>query len=126
MSSQHLFQIQSTIIVLLMILGILKRKNRKFHVRTMSTVIIWDIVLILQIELSRDAVYKAVTVNDNSNILNFHVSLAISTVLLYFAMIYTGRKFLKDPSMRPLHGRLGRTAFALRLLTYITSFFIVK
>ena len=52
-------QSQSLCIVLLMLAGILVRKNRKLHVRVMSVAMVWDILLILQIELSRSAILKA-------------------------------------------------------------------
>lgn len=125
--SQLIFQTQSTIIVLLMTYGVLQRKNRKLHVRTMSTVIIWDILLVLQIELSRNAILKASKAISNPAILNIHILLAISTVLMYFGMLYTGRKVLKnDQNIRSIHKKMGITTYILRILTYITSYFAVN
>ena len=90
----------------------------------MLTVIIWDILLVLQIELNRGAVAKAVKVVSNRMILNIHVGLALSTVLIYFAMLYTGGKVLKNNlSYRKKHKWLGLLTVTLRLLTYMTSFF---
>jgi hypothetical protein len=124
--SAVLFQIQSSIIVLLMIWGVSKRRVRNLHVKIMSSVIIWDIILILQIELSRGAVAKASKVSKNHWLMNLHVSMAVATVLLYFVLIYSGRKLLKgDEQIRNLHQRTGMSAFSLRLLTYVTSFFVV-
>ena len=92
----------------------------------MSSAIIWDILLILQIELGRGAINKASQAMTNTMMLNIHVSIAVSTVLLYFALIYTGRKFLKgQTSIRPLHRKLGISAVIMRTLTFITSFFAV-
>jgi len=125
--SAVIFQIQSTLIVLLMIFGISKRHIQKLHVKIMSAVIIWDIILILQIELTRGAIAKASKVMVNPMLLTFHVFIAVTTVLLYFALIYTGRKMLTgDYSVRPLHQKLGKSAFSLRMLTYATSFFVVN
>ena len=60
----------------------------------------------------------------NPMILSIHVSLALSTVALYFALIYTGRKKLKGREKNPrLHFLLGVSALVFRTLTYITSFF---
>jgi uncharacterized membrane protein YozB (DUF420 family) len=126
MTSAYIFQIQSALIFSLMCLGILKRKNRKQHVPIMATVLIWDIILILQIELGRSAVEKAAKAMTNPMMLNIHVSIAVSCVVLYLFLIFTGRKLLKnDHSIRTLHKRLGWSAFTLRLLTLITSFFTV-
>jgi uncharacterized membrane protein YozB (DUF420 family) len=121
--STIIFQIQSTLIVMLLIFGVLKRKNRKLHIRTMLTAIIWDIFLVLQIELTRGAINKASQVTENPMLLNIHVSLAMTTVLLYFAMLFTGNKLKKGfESVRTQHMILGYTTFIIRMLTYITSF----
>ncbi len=124
--SQTVFQIQSTLIVLLMSLGIIKRKNRKLHVPIMLTAIVWDIILVLQIEFTRSAIAKASKAVENSTILNVHVALALTTVLFYFVMLHTGRKLLKgDSRIRSKHALIGKITYLLRLATYITSFFVV-
>lgn len=107
--------------------GIYLRCQRSMHIKMMLSAIIWDILLILQIELSRDAVAKATEVIKNSMILNIHVSLAISTVVLYVAMIITGRKLYKGSlTIRPKHKVLGWLTYTVRILTLITSFWAVK
>ena len=126
MTSAVVFQIQSFCIYALMLFGITKRKQRKIHVPTMITVLTWDIILILQIELNRSAVEKAAKALINPWILNIHVSLALSCVIFYFLLIYTGRKLLQgDHSARARHRFFGWSAFILRTLTLITSFFAV-
>ena len=120
------FQIQSIIVYSLMVFGISKRKQRKVHVPTMITVLTWDILLILQIELNRGAVEKASKALINPLILNIHVSFAVSCVVFYLLLIYTGKKLLKgDNNYRLRHRIFGWTAFTLRTLTLITSFFAV-
>ena len=126
MSTATLFQIQSFLILSTMTLGVYLRKKRSVHIKLMATTIIWDILLILQIELTRSAIIKASKAVTNAMMLNIHVSIAVLTVLFYFAMIYTGRKFLKgDNSVRPLHKKLGWTTWSLRILTFVTSFWAV-
>ena len=118
-----LFQIQSAIILALMIFGVTKRRVRKVHVRTMSIVIIWDILLVLQIELSRSAIETASRGSENPIPLLIHLFFAISSVLLYFVMIWSGRKILKgDSSVRKLHRSAGWTTLIFRVLTLVTSF----
>lgn len=124
--SAVIFQVQSTIILLLIYFGIYHRRNRILHVKTMITAIIWDVVLILQIELTRKAIATALKPAENSFILNFHITIAVTTVLLYGSLFYTGRKMLKgEYQIRPRHKMLGMTAATLRTLTYITSYFAV-
>jgi uncharacterized membrane protein (DUF4010 family) len=126
MSSAAVFQIQSLCIYALMVFGILKRKNRKIHVPTMIAVLSWDIILILQIELSRNAVEKASKALVNPILLNVHVSFAVSCVIFYLLLIYTGRKLLNgENEFRLRHRLFGWTAFTLRTLTLVTSFFAV-
>lgn len=125
--SAIIFQIQSTLIVGLMIFGVMKRRQRSLHVKTMVSVIVWDILLVLQIELNRGALAKAVGVAKNYWLLNFHVSIAVTTVIIYFALIMTGRKILAgNNEIRTNHKKLGFSALILRLITYITSFMIVN
>lgn len=126
MNTALLFQIQSFLILSLIIFGVYVRRNRSLHVKTMATAITWDIILILQIELSRGAIVKASKAMTNQMWLNIHVSIAVTTVLLYFGLIYTGRKMLNNQeSIRPKHRVLGYTALVFRILTFVTSFLAV-
>jgi Na+/H+ antiporter NhaD/arsenite permease-like protein len=122
----RLMQSQSFCIVLIMLVGIIFRRRRQLHVKIMSVAMIWDVILILQIELSRSAILKASNAMSNALALNIHVSIAVSTVILYAFMIYTGRKLLKgETQIRPIHKRLGWTTFTMRILTFVTSFWAV-
>jgi hypothetical protein len=119
-------QIQSFCIVALMAVGIYVNKRRKLHVKLMSLAMIWDVALILQIEFSRSAILKASKAMDNALSLNVHVSIAISTVVFYCFMIYTGRAVLNgNNTFRKRHRALGYTTFILRILTFVTSFWAV-
>lgn len=110
-----------------MCLGILNRKNKQRHIPIMATVITWDIILILQIELNRKAVEKAMQALTNPMLLNIHITIAVSCVVLYFFLIFTGRKLLNNNfKVKKTHRILGWSAFILRLLTLITSFYAVK
>lgn len=119
-------QLQSAGIVLLMLAGIILRKKRRTHIQIMSLAMIWDVLLILQIELSRSAVAKASKVVTNPMMLNIHVFIALTTVLLYVFMVYTGRGILSgQEGIRFKHKILGYTTFFLRILTFVTSFWAV-
>ena len=128
--SAIIFQAQSLIIVALMLYGVSRvvkaKKERYRHVKIMKLVMIWDILLILQIELSRGAIMKASKVMENMVILNIHVSLAVATVLLYGLMAYTGKKVMGgDNTVLPKHKLLGRLTVCARLATLGTSFFVL-
>lgn len=129
MNTTLLFQIQSALIVLLMIVGIKNSKKRKLHVKIMLTSIIWDILLILQIELTRGAIEKVhgqLTIPMQRNpLLMVHLFFAIGSVVLYFFMMFSGRKILQGKtSCIKKHSLLGKVTFSFRVLTLLTSFFI--
>ena len=121
-----LMQVQSFCILLLIVGGIIVRRRRKWHVKIMSIAMAWDIILILQIELNRSAILKATRALTNPMILNVHISFAVSTVILYGFMIYTGRQLLSgNEKIKAQHRLLGWSTFILRILTFITSFWAV-
>ncbi|MFT6633618.1 MAG: hypothetical protein ACJAS4_003589 [Bacteriovoracaceae bacterium] len=90
--------------------------------KIMKAAIIWDLILVAQIELNRGAIMKASKVVSNPTILNIHVSLAVSSVLLYGIVYYTGTKLSKgDEKIRKWHKGLGIVTLTTRILTLITS-----
>ena len=130
MSSAIVFQLQSFLILSLMTWGIYLRCQRTIHIKMMVTAIIWDLLLIAQIELGRDAIHKAtqsMTISPlNQMILNIHILLALTSVVLYVCMIISGYKLLKGSlTIRPKHKRLGWMTYSIRILTFITSFWAV-
>lgn len=121
-----LMQGQSLCILLLMVVGAVVHRKRSLHVKIMSLAMIWDVILILQIELSRSAILKASNAATNAMILNIHVSIAVTTVILYGFMVHSGRKVLAgDHTVRVRHKRLGYLTLFMRTLTFITSFWAV-
>lgn len=128
MSSAVIFQIQSCSILILMYVGVILRRNHKLHIKLMGSAIVWDILLILQIELTRSAIVKASEsmMGNKSLILNVHVAMAITCVILYGFMVATGRQLLRgNNSIRPTHRLLGISTLLLRTLVFATSFFVV-
>ena len=125
MTSDIIFQTQSALIVMLLLYGFTQRKNRYRHVKMMKFAIIWDLLLVAQIELTRGAIMKASKVMVNPAILNIHVLLAVSTVILYFVIFYTGHKLLNGHRQyRKIHLPLGLITLTTRISTFITSFLI--
>lgn len=119
-----LFHVQSFMIVALMTVGLYNRKKRAKHITLMLTAIFWDFCLILQIELSRSAIKKAMDFSKHHFMLDVHLVLAISTVVLYVIMIYTGISIHKrhKKSFVPYHRSMGILTYLLRLATLVTSF----
>ena len=123
--SSLIFQIQSILILSLLFYGLYHRKNRYKHIKIMKSAIIWDLILVAQIEFTRGAILKASKVETNPALLNIHVSLAISTVLLYGIVFYTGTKLKNgNETIRTQHKTIGMITLTIRILTFITSILI--
>lgn len=123
--STIIFQTQSILIVALIFFGLKHRKNRFRHIRIMKTAIIWDLLLVAQVELTRGAIAKASNPFSNPLILNIHVTLAVSTIALYFLVFLAGRKLQNgEEGIRPVHRYLGILTVITRCSTLVTSFLI--
>jgi len=105
--------------------GVYYRKIKTKHIKLMGTGIIWDLILILQIELTRHAINTASKALTNPMILNIHVSFSVLTVLLYFTIIPTGLSLKKgNENIRKTHRFLGVTTLTSRTLVFITSIMV--
>ena len=123
--STIIFQVQSILIVALLLYGVSKRKNRFIHMKIMKVAIIWDLLLVGQIEPTRSTITTASKALENPMILNIHISLAVSSVLLYAFVWYAGAKLNNgDEGKRKWHKYFALTALVTRVLTLITSFLI--
>jgi len=123
MNTGLLLQTQSLLVLLLLIVGVIYRKNRKRHIKVMVSAIVWDLLLVLQIEFNRGVLTKAAGVSSNALALNIHVTIAFLTILSYIAVAYSGTRILKGmEGWRLRHRFLGLTALTLRILTFATSF----
>jgi hypothetical protein len=130
-TSTIIFQFQSFLILCVLFFGVYRRKTRKVHIKSMATAMLWDILLILQIELSRSAIVKAAGAVMGEKVdpmnLRIHLFFAISSVVLYGVMIFTGGKLLKgNLSIKPVHKFCGWTTIIFRVLTFVTSFWAVS
>ncbi len=122
MSSSVIFQIQSFLIVATLLFGVYHRRFKSKHMKIMKFAMAWDLLLVLQIELNRGAINKAAQALTNPLLLNIHVGLAVSTVLLYIPVFILGMKLSNgQESVRKPHKFLALTALTLRILTLITS-----
>lgn len=130
MTSATIFQIQSFLIMSIMIFGVYvikTTKNHRKHMFIMNSAMLWDIILILQIELSRGAINKASQVMTNTMLLKIHLFFAISSVLLYIYMFISGRKIMQgEHSRKVTHKRAGVLTLVFRILTFVTSFWAVS
>ena len=122
MNSSLIFQVQSVLIIALLFFGISKRKQKTTHIRIMKFAIAWDLLLVAQIELTRGAIATASKMTTNPALLNIHVFLAVSTVILYLFVYLAGTKLAGgDESVRLKHKILAGLTMCFRLSTFVTS-----
>lgn len=128
--SAVIFQTQSVAITALLLYGVSrvagKVKNRYQHMKIMKLAIIWDLLLIAQIELNRGAIAKASNAFENKTLLNVHILLAVGTVLLYIYLYQSGKKIDQgENNSRKPHKILGYAALTSRIIVLITSFLVL-
>lgn len=114
----------STLILLLILFGLIKRHNRKIHVPVMLSAFALDVGLVLVVEITRHAIEKAVVQTDNTFLL-FHIAVSLLTLVFYALLTVSGFKILKGYNEHlPTHRKLAYYFIAFRLTNYITSFWI--
>lgn len=120
-------QAQSFLALALMYAGVRLRRRRRVHVPVMAVTIVFDLLIILQIEVARSAVDTAARAASNSAMLNVHVALSVLYVLLLGPVVFYGRRLLRgDGAARAVHRPLAAAAVALRTLVFATSFWAAE
>ncbi len=113
----------SSVVLLLLLYGILKRRDRKRHISVMLTAFAIDLGLVLYIELNRGAVEQVV--EGVSGLLLFHILVSLTVLLLYVALTVFGIRLMQGkPGALWWHRRLAYVFIVGRLTNYITSFWI--
>lgn len=119
-----MFYIGSSVVLLILAIGIWQRRNRKVHIPLMISAFTLDVLLVLIIEIQRHAVEKLVA-QELSPFTMFHAGISLLVLLLYGAMGYTGYQLAKNNApFRPWHRSFSIAFVGLRLTNYVTSFFV--
>lgn len=122
-----MFVFISTLVLIIIALGLVFRHNRRIHIPLMSAAFIIDLSLVLIIELQRQAI-ENVIVNNNLFVW-FHVSVSSLVLVTYIVLAITGSKISKIPKSPELYQsklikihKLSSILFViLRLTNYVTS-----
>lgn len=108
-----------------LILGLIERKKRNFHMSLMLTGIIADILIVLVLEGTRSAIGTAVG-TPLTGLQYLHISVSLLAVLFYLPVLFLGY-FLAGQvddraKLRSRHLKFGVTAFVLRSVGWISMF----
>ena len=123
LDNNTVFPILSTVVLVLIALGLKYRKVNRLHIPLMLSAFAIDVGMVLWLEFNRMAVEKVM--GGVSGLLLFHVVVSIGVVILYVALISTGLKLFKKVTLSPtLHRNLAIAFIIGRLINYVTSFFV--
>ncbi len=114
----------ATVILFALAVGLALRHRRSVHPWIMGGCFVADLGLVLYLELTRGAV--ATAVKFSSNILNFHVTVAVATLVLYLVLVPSGYRILNGGGSRLWHRRAAWAFVVVRLATYLTAFFVPR
>ncbi len=129
MNNLHLV---SAITLGIIFLGLVFRRKTKLHIPLMLTAFTIDIVEVLYIELNRQAIKTATNVFmllDGRFILMVHILISLATVIMYLILIKSGFTLLKarnDELLRIRHRDMATIFIVLRVLNFITSFWVLN
>ncbi|MBX7147943.1 hypothetical protein K1X76_02560 [bacterium] len=108
---------------MLLVLGLILRKNRPLHARLMIAAIVSDLITVLILEIQRDAIKTALSFT-LSVLQQTHILFSSLATLLYFPALILGLilYFSNKPALiqkwRPIHIKIGYTAFIFRSLGF--------
>jgi hypothetical protein len=118
-----MFHAISTLVVVLLAVGITVRRNRRVHVPIMIGAFSIDLVSVLLIEISRGAIKKAITAPPP--LLLFHVIVSVAALVFYGVMFFLGERVRAgDAHLRPWHRRTAWAFGTCRAANYVTSWMI--
>lgn len=138
----------STLVLCLITVGLLTRRNPSLHLRFMAAAFLTDLGLVLYIETTRHAVDQVI--HRAGALLYFHVSISVLVLVAYVVQILIGTRLLLGANNRQFvltttttacaaqagngfeqilfsrrtHIIVGCSFCCLRLLNYITSFLL--
>lgn len=102
-------------------LGYAARKDRRKHIPLMLTGILLDILLVLYLQLAREAIQTAASF-ELGWMPQVHIGFSSIALLLYFPVLYCGVQLWRGKAsekLRSLHIRLGITALMARTVGLI-------
>lgn len=120
----------ATVAYMLLVAGLLVRPlSLNLHAKLMGTGISLDLVLVIVLQIQREAVQTAVS-NSLSFIQIFHAATSTLATIFYIPTVVLGLILLKNPNLRDRwlrrHRFVALSAFVFRTLGYATMFSMLK
>lgn len=119
-----LYKIIATFSWLLFTLGLLRRKNKNIHIPLMLSAITLDVVVVVILEVTRNAV-KTASEFKLSALAQTHIFVSSIAMLHYPVLIFLGVQLYRGKyGKKGLHRRLGVSCYAFRTLGFGFMFFV--
>ncbi len=116
----------ATAMWLLMVLGYLRRHDRRTHVPLVLTAIFGDLALVIYLELTRGAVETALKF-ELKILQQSHIAVSSLAMLLYFPLLYLGYQLLNGKAQyRSLHRKIALSTLCFRTLGFLFMFSMWK
>ncbi|MCB0390856.1 MAG: hypothetical protein KDD58_06190 [Bdellovibrionales bacterium] len=129
MSSENLILVPNVVSSIALIIFLVGRfqvkRNLQLHIKLMSTAMIIDVLLVVALVITRNALGTVIS-GDMSGMLLIHVPIAISTVIGYGFATYFGLKLKKGQRQYLKHMRItDKVVVPLRILNTTTSWLLL-
>lgn len=112
----------------LLVVGYFFRFRRRLHVPLMLAGIFCDIVLVLYLQVTREAIQTALGFS-LAILKQIHIGFSTTALLLYFPVLFLGYKLVTNTAstkQRNLHIRLATAALVARTLGFVFMFSMWK
>lgn len=121
--TQHPLKLLSVLVCVLLVVGVLNRRNRRIHIPLMLSCFLIDLGMVLYLEIRRGVV-ESIPGRPMTPLLIIHIIISTVVLVLYASQIYTGLQNAKG-RRSAWHRRIGVTFLFLRFGNLITSFMMV-
>lgn len=111
----------SILAFLILVVGVLFRRDRRIHIPLMLTAIIIDLSIVAYIEITRDALAAAKA--KMGTLMIVHIALSVSVLILYAVQVVTGIRNVRGGKSHA-HRKTMPWLVAARLGNLITSFLV--
>jgi hypothetical protein len=104
--------------------GVTVHARRMLHARIMVSCFVADVLMVLVIELSRDAIAQAVATT--SGLMKFHIFVSVVALVLWVPQLLTGRQILRGKPRLRRHRLQAWTFLAFRATNLVTAFLVSR
>jgi uncharacterized membrane protein YozB (DUF420 family) len=119
---QHPLKLLSVFVCVLLVIGVLKRRQPRVHIPLMVAALLIDLTMVVYLEVRRGVV-ESIPGREMTPLLAFHIFLSTVVLVLYGVQVFTGLKNARG-LRRPWHRKAAVAFLVTRFGNLVTSFMI--